>query len=51
MDITVLKTIVYTSNIVCILFILLLSITYFRKKKIRLRDLSAQDIKENDIAF
>lgn len=34
MDITVLKTIVYTSNIVCILFILLLSITYFRKKKI-----------------
>ena len=34
MDITVLKTIVYTSNIVCILFILLLAITYFRKKKI-----------------
>lgn len=34
MDITVLKTIVYTSNIVCVLFILLLSITYFRKKKI-----------------
>ena len=34
MDITVLKTIVYTSNIVCILFILLLAITYFKKKKI-----------------
>ena len=34
MNIVVLKTISYVSNIVCILFISLLAVTYFKKKKV-----------------